>query len=76
MRAAAIRSSIEYEAANTLASRLAAWVRYHRVPLLTQYLERRAKIIQDAKYQFTFVDELPFNAIASTRGGSDVLSSS
>lgn len=76
VQAAAIRSSIEYEAANTLASRLAAWVRRHRVPLLRQYLERRAEIIQDAKYQFTFVDEPPFNAIASTREDRDVLSSS
>ena len=73
VHAAAIRSSIEYEAANTLTGRLAAWVRRHQVPLLTQYLERRSEKIQDKKYKFTFVDEPPFNATAPTKGGRDEL---
>jgi glycosyl transferase family 25 len=67
VQAAAIRSSIEYEAANTLASRVAAWVRRHNVPLLMHYLERRTEKIQGEKYQFTFVDEPPFNATAESR---------
>lgn len=65
VRAAAIRSSIEYDASKTLASRFAAWVRKYDVPLLINYLERRTEKIQGKKYQFTFVDEPPFNAALS-----------
>lgn len=76
VQAAAIRSSIEYEATNTLVSRLAAWVRRRQIPLLTQYLEWRSNKIQGEKYKFKFVDEPPFNATAPTQGGRDVLSDS
>ena len=63
VHAATIRSSIEYDTAKTLPSRLAAWVREKNVPLLINYLNRRSDKIQREKYEFTFVDALPFNAV-------------
>ena len=63
VQAATIRSSIEYDMSKTLLSRLAAWVREKNVPLLINYLNRRSDKIQREKYEFTFVDAPPFNAV-------------
>jgi glycosyl transferase family 25 len=60
--AAPIRSSIEYDAAKTLSSRFAAWVRKHNIPVLMAYLNKRTARIQGEKYHFSFIDEPPFNA--------------
>ena len=60
--AAPIRSSIEYDSAKTLTSRMASLVRKYKVPVLMSYLEKRASKIQGEKYHFQFVDQLPFNA--------------
>jgi len=62
VKAAAIRSSIEYDAAKTLSSRAAALVRKYNIPVLTTYLNRRSDKLQDDKYHFSFVDAPPFNA--------------
>ena len=60
--AAPIRSSIEYDSAKTLTSRVASLVRKYKVPVLMSYLEKRASKIQGEKYHFQFVDRPPFNA--------------
>lgn len=62
VKAAPIRSSIEYDSAKTLASRVAAWVRKYNVPVLMNYLNRRTDKLQGEKYHFSFVDAPPFNA--------------
>lgn len=62
VKAATIRSSIEYDTANTLSSRFAAWVRKYNVPGLVTLLNYRANKIQDEKYHFAFLDVPPFNA--------------
>ncbi|GAB2863341.1 hypothetical protein GCM10027044_24870 [Hymenobacter ruber] len=59
--AAPIRSSIEYDTAKTLTSRVASLVRKYKVPVLMSYLEKRASKIQGEKYHFRFVDRPPFN---------------
>ncbi|MBU6122871.1 glycosyltransferase family 25 protein [Hymenobacter siberiensis] len=59
--AAPIRSSIEYDSAKTLTSRVASLVRKYKVPVLMSYLEKRASKIQGEKYHFQFVDRPPFN---------------
>ena len=61
--AALLRSSIDYEAAKTLMSKFASWVRKYKLPILLPYLNRRAIKMQNSKYQFEIVDEQPFNSI-------------
>lgn len=63
VKAAPIRSSIEYDTAKTFASKVASFVRKYKVPFLMSYLDQRTDKIQGAKYQFTFVDTPPFNAV-------------
>ena len=60
VRAALVRSSIDYEAGKTLISRLAAVIRKHNVPVLVSYLNRRAGKMQEQKYYFDFVEAKPF----------------
>ncbi|GAB3856375.1 hypothetical protein GCM10028822_28670 [Hymenobacter terrigena] len=65
VRAALLRSSIDYEAGKTLTSRLAAVVRKYKIPVLLGYLNRRANKMQEQKYYFDFVETKPFNHQAS-----------
>ena len=60
VRAALVRSSIDYEAGKTLISRLAAVIRKYNVPVLVSYLNRRAGKMQEQKYYFDFVEAKPF----------------
>lgn len=68
VKAAAIRSSIEYDSAKSLASKVASWVRQYNVPILISYLDRRANKIQGEKYKFVFVDDQPFNMVSQGAG--------
>lgn len=64
VRAALLRSSIDYEAGKTLMSRLAAMVRKYKIPILLKYLNRRADKMQMQKYYFDFVEAKPFTQLA------------
>lgn len=60
VKAALLRSSINYDAGKTVMSRLAAVVRKYKIPVLLGYLNRRADKLQEHKYYFDFVAAKPF----------------
>jgi glycosyl transferase family 25 len=62
VKAAVLRSSIDYVYGKTLLSKFAGWVRKNKIPVLMTYLNRRTDILQGQKYHFSFIDAPPFNA--------------
>ena len=62
VKAANLRSSIDYVYGKTLVSKIAGWVRANNVPILMGYLDRRTDKLQSDKYHFSFVDKPPFSA--------------
>lgn len=61
VKAALLRSAIDYAHGKTLISRIAGWIREYNVPVLSAFLNRRTDKLQTEKYQFSFIDEPPFN---------------
>lgn len=61
VRAALLRSAIDYAHSKTLMSKIAGWIREYNVPVLSTFLNRRTEKLQTEKYHFSFIDEPPFN---------------
>jgi len=60
-------SIIDYPDAKTFKSKLAAWVRRNKIPMLTSYLNKRSQNLIDQKYIFHLVEDVPFNRQIQTQ---------
>jgi glycosyl transferase, family 25 len=58
---ASFRSVINYAASKTIKSRIAAFVRKNKIPVLYSFLQKKDKSFIDQKSKIVFCDDLPFN---------------
>lgn len=63
VKAALLRSAIDYAHGKTFVSKVAGWIREYNVPVLSAFLNRRTEKLQTEKYHFSFIDKVPFNKL-------------
>ena len=65
---ASFRSVINYAAAKTVKSKIAAFVRKNKIPFLYYYLQKKDKNFIDKKSRIVFSDDLPFLHLRKIEG--------